>query len=99
MILKIINGKLELHKENGNFIRTICSNDVIDADLSKDETLVVVTFKNGKVELRKENGNFVRTIVMSKATRARFQSSDIAITLDNGKIELRKENGNFIRTI
>jgi len=60
---------------------------------------VVVTFKNGKVELRKENGNFVRTIVMSKATRARFQSSDIAITLDNGKIELRKENGNFIRTI
>jgi len=99
MILKNNGGKLELHKDNGSYVRTLASKDVVDADLNNDETLVVITFDNGKVELPKENGSYVRTIVSSKATRARFQGSDIAVTLENGKIELRKENGSYIRTI
>lgn len=99
MILKNNNGKLELHKENGSYVRTIASGKVLDGDLNNDDTLVLVLYEGGKVELRKENGSYVRTIVSSKATRVRFQGVDIAITLENGKIELRKEKGSYIRTI
>ena len=84
MLVKITNGKVELRKENGALVRTIVISHAIDADLNKDETLVLVTLDNGKVELRKENGALVRTIVISHAVKARFNNSDIAITLDNG---------------
>lgn len=52
-ILKIDRGKLELRTDRGSFIRTICSRDVVDADLSRDGSLIVITLSKGKVEIRK----------------------------------------------
>ena len=71
----------------------------MDADLSHDGSLIVITLNNGKVELRKDSGSFVRTIVSCDAVSARWNGSDIAIRLSNGKTELRKESGSYIRTI
>lgn len=98
-ILKLDGGKLELRTDRGSYIRTIVSSGVVDADLSKNGDLVLVTYLNGKVELRKENGSYIRTIVSSNATSARWNGDDVAIRLNNGKTELRKENGSYIRTI
>ena len=98
-ILQIDGGKLELRSDRGSYIRTICYKDVVDADLSRDGSLIVITLCNGKVEVRKENGSYVRTIVHKDAVSARWNGNDIAVRLTNGKTELRKENGSYIRTI
>ena len=62
-ILKIDGGKLELRSDRGSYIRTICYKDVVDADLSRDGSLILITLNNGKVDLRKVSGSYVRTIV------------------------------------
>ena len=98
-ILKINGDQLELRSDKGCYIKTICYRDVVDADLSRDGSLIVVTLKDGKVELRKGNGTFLKLIVYKDAVSARWNGSDIAIRLTNGKTELRKENGSYIRTI
>ena len=97
-ILKIVNGKVEIRKDNGSLIRKI-GNDAISADLNDDETLIAITTVKGKVEIRKENGSLVRTIGSGNATSAKWNGSDIAINTSSGKTELRKENGSLIRTI
>ena len=99
MILKIVNGKLELRKDNGSLEKVIVERGVVDADLNPENTLIVITLDNGRVDLRKTNGSLYNTVVPSKATRARFNGKDIAITLDSGKIDLRKENGTLIRSL
>ena len=98
-ILKLENGKLELRKDNGSFIRTLASSSVIDADLNNDATLVLITTDKGKIELRKENGSFIRTITSDGGKSGKFNGEDLLISLTNGKTELRKENGSFIRTL
>ena len=90
-ILKISRGKVELRKDNGSLIRTIGSGDAINADISNDGSLVLVTTIKGKVELRKENGALIRTIGNGDATNAKFSGNDIVILTNKGKTELRKK--------
>jgi hypothetical protein len=99
MILKMDVGKLELRSDSGSFIRTIVTGKVIDADLSSDEKMVLITLVDGKVELRSIKGSFIRTITTNKFKRARFQGNDVALTLETGKIEIRSITGSYIRTI
>lgn len=61
-ILKVNSGKVELRKDNGALIRTIGNGDAINADISNDGAMILVTTVKGKVELRKENGSLFRTI-------------------------------------
>lgn len=98
-ILKLVNGKLELRKDNGSLIRTLVSSGVIDANLNADATLIIITTDKGKIELRKESGSLVRTITSSGGKSAKFSGADLLITLSNGKTELRKESGSLIRTL
>lgn len=51
MILKVVNGKVELRKDNGLLVRTIAQRNAVSADLNDDESMVVVTLTDGKVEL------------------------------------------------
>lgn len=98
-ILKIVNGKLELRKPSGTLIRIIQSSGVINADISNDGSLIVITTDKGQVVLRKESGTLVRTIAPSNCTNAKFSGNDILVTKTNGKLELRKESGTLIRTM
>ena len=47
MISKIVNGKVELRKENGILIRTISTLGAGEVDLSQDEDQLLVTFASG----------------------------------------------------
>ena len=99
-IIKLNNGKAELRKDNGIFIRNIGGGDVIvDANINCDGTLIVITTSKGRVELRKENGTLVRNIGNNDAVGAKFNGTDILVKTNKGKLELRKENGIFIRNI
>jgi hypothetical protein len=98
-ILKINNGKVELRKDNGSFIRAVGNGDAISADINDDGSLILITTVRGKVELRKESGSYIRAIGNGDASSARFSGKDILVTTNKGKTELRKESGAFIRTI
>jgi len=78
-ILKITNGKLELRKSSGSLIRIIQSSSVINADINKDGTLIVITNDKGQVILRKESGSLIRTICTSNCINAKFSSNDIIV--------------------
>ena len=55
-IVLVKQGKVELRKSNGSLVRIVYSgNNAISADLSADESKVLVTTANGKVELRNSN--------------------------------------------
>lgn len=99
---RIKSGKVELIKEDGSLVRTIYSNNTpaVDADMSVDGRLVVITLENGSVDLRKENGSDVRTLFMygaNKAKRARFEGENVIITFASGKSQLTKQNGSVIK--
>ena len=98
-ILKIVNGKVEIRKDNGSLVRTIGNGDALNADFNSDQSLIAITTLKGKVEIRKEIGSLVRTIGNGDATTVRWHGADIAITTSKGKTEIRKENGSLIRTI
>jgi len=60
MILKIVNGRLDLLSDSGGRIRTIAQSNVIDAALSYDEKSILITY--GDMELRNQNGGKIRSI-------------------------------------
>jgi len=98
-ILKINNGKVELRKEDGSFIRLVGNGDAINADINDYGSLILITTVRGKVELRKESGSYIRAIGNGDAISARFSGKDILVTTNKGNTELRKESGAFIRPI
>ena len=97
-LLKINQGKVELRKDTGSLIRII-GNGAVNADISNDGSLILVTTVKGVVELRKESGSLVRTIGNGDATNAKFSGNDIMVSTNKGKTELRKESGSLIRII
>ena len=99
MILKIVNGRLDLLSDSGGRIRTIAQSNVIDAALSDDEKSVLITYNNGRTDLCNDSGGRKSTVVESNAVKAIFHISDILITLKNGDMELRNQNGGKIRSI
>lgn len=98
-ILKIVNGKVEVRRDNGSLIRTIGNGDAVAAFFNANQTLVIITTNKGKVEIRRENGSLVRTIGNGDAVSANGSGSDIVIQTNKGKTEIRRENGSLIRTI
>lgn len=60
MLLKIVNGKVELRKDNGLLVRPICLKGAVNAKFSGQD--IALELENGKIELRKENGLLIRRI-------------------------------------
>lgn len=99
-IVLVRQGKVELRNSNGSFVRNVYSgNNAVSADLSADESKVLVTTANGKVELLASNGSFIRNITSANAVDARWSGGGILVMTASGKAELRQENGSLIRTI
>jgi hypothetical protein len=59
VVITKLDGKVELRKENGSYIRTI-TDKALDARFFGDD--IAITKADGKIELRKENGSYIRTI-------------------------------------
>lgn len=98
-IVLVRQGKVELYNSNGSFVRIVCSgNNAVSADLSADESKVLVTTANGKVELLTSKGSFIRNITSTNAVDARWSGGDILVKTANGKTELLRESGSLIRT-
>ena len=82
-IVKITDKEVEIYNsETGGRIRSIGPKGAVDAALSSDEKLIVITYENGSAQIY----------------RASFQGDRVLVTLDNGKIELRSQDGGHITT-
>ena len=97
-ILKVNKGRVEVLETNGRFVRAF-GDKVISADISNDQTLVLLTTTIGRVELRKIDGYFVKKIGNINATNAKWVGDDIAITTNIGRVELWSIKDRFLRVL
>ena len=94
-----MNGEtVELRTDYGSLVRVI-TNKALYAEINPQETMVLVTRTDGAVDLVDTYGAMIRNIVMSKATLARFNGTEIAVTKDNGPIEIRDISGAMLRLV
>lgn len=91
------NGKADIVKD-GQTVGSIGHGEIICAELSPDNSLILCVTDQGKVELRKENGS-VHKSVATNAVYATFEGHDVLVTTMKGKQELRKENGSLIKVV
>lgn len=100
ILLKISNGKVEIRKTNGSFIKTLVSKGAVNAQLNEDQSLALITLSSGRAEIRKvQTGSHVKTFTSRNVVNGKWVGDDVALELANGKTEIRKQNGSFIRTI
>lgn len=98
-LVKVKDEKVILMNDRGSIITTIVNHSAINADISNDGKLIVITFKDGKVILYNDRSSIVNTICGHSAISAKFSGDEIAVSMKTGKIELRKQNGSLIRTL
>lgn len=97
IVLKLINGKVELYTISGSRIRTIVHNNAVYADINNSQNKILVTTSDGKVKLYTDGGSLIRTLIHNTAVSAKFNGSDILIKT-NTKYVLINESGSTIRS-
>ena len=60
-IVRVVNGRVELRRENGSLDHIIGNGDATNAYWSGNE-IVIQTYK-GRTEIRKDNGDLIRMII------------------------------------
>jgi len=88
-----------MRSTSGSLIRVVGNGDAVNAELSRDGKLVLITTNQGKVEIRQETGSLIRTIGNGDAVNAKFHENDIMVYTKSGKMELRKDHGSLIRVL
>jgi hypothetical protein len=59
IVITKTDGRVDLHRVNGSFIRNI-ANNARDARFNGND--IAVTRNDGKIDIRRENGSYIRTI-------------------------------------
>lgn len=89
---------VQLHENSGGLIKTI-TNGAVSAQLSQDESRVLVVMADGTVQLWDSRGNHLQDLICGRATGARFAGNRILVDLAAGPTEVRDERGNLLSTI
>jgi len=96
-IVKVIQDTVHLFENTGGLIRTITSR-AISAQLSPDESRIVLVTESGTAQLWDVRGNYLQDIT-SGAADARFSGDQIIVIKEYGPDEVRDARGNFLRNI
>jgi len=96
-IVKVIQDTVHLFENSGGLIRTITGR-AVSAQLSPDESRIVLVTESGIAQLWDVRGNYLQDIT-SGATDARFSGDQIIIVKEYGPAEVRDERGNLLRNI
>jgi WD40 repeat protein len=96
-IVKVIQDTVHLFENTGNLIRTITGR-AISAQLSPDESRIVLVTESGTAQLWDVRGNYLQDIT-SGAADARFSGDQIIVIKEYGPDEVRDARGNFLRNI
>jgi hypothetical protein len=96
-VVKLINDTVHLFENTGNLIRTI-TNCAVAAQLSPDESRIVLVTESGTAQLWDVRGNYLQDIT-GGAADARFSGDQIIIIKEYGPDEVRDARGNFLRNI
>lgn len=60
VFLKIVQGMVKGHNNNGTYLRTIGQPGAISAIIQGD--MIAITYKDGSVKLYNQNGTYVKTL-------------------------------------
>ena len=96
-IVKVIQDTVHLFENTGGLIRTITGR-AISAQLSPDESRIVLVTESGTAQLWDVRGNYLQDIT-SGAADARFSGDNIIVYLESGVVEVRDSRGNHLRNI
>ena len=96
-IVRVIDNTVNLFENTRNLIRTITGR-AVSAQLSPDESLIVIVTESGTAQLWDSRGNYLQDIT-SGAADARFSGDQIIVIKEYGPAEVRDARGNLLRTI
>ena len=96
-IVKVIQDTVHLFENTGGLIRTITGR-AISAQLSPDESRIVLVTESGPAQRGDVRGNYLQDIT-SGAADARFSGDQIIVIKEYGPDEVRDARGNFLRNI
>jgi hypothetical protein len=89
MQVKVVNGRVELRKDNGVLIRVVGYSNALYAELHYSNNMLLILSETGKLELRTPEGNIIKEIADSGIKKANFDRDKIVLSTDkSGVIEL-----------
>jgi hypothetical protein len=82
MQVKVVNGRVELRKNNGVLIRVVGYSNAVHAELHSSNNMLLILSETGKLELRTTEGNMIKEIAVSGIKKANFQNDLILLSTD-----------------
>lgn len=95
-IIRMDGNTVQLLENSGGLIRTI-TNEAVAAQLSPDESRVLVVNRSGKAQLWDSRGNHLMDL--GRAVDARFSGDQMLIETPSGSTEVLDSRGNLLRTL
>lgn len=84
MQVRVVNGRVELRKDNGILVRVVGYSNAIHAEFHPTKFLLLILSETGKVELRTLEGNVIKEIATSGIKHAFFQNEKVIMTNARG---------------
>lgn len=86
MQVKVVNGRVELRKDNGILVRVVGYSNAIYAELNSSKDVVLIITETGRLELRCLEGKMMKEVLPAGAKSAKFKNDKIIVNTANGNI-------------
>lgn len=86
MQVKVVNGRVELRKNNGILIRVVGYSNALHADLHPMQNMILIVTETGKLEIRCLEGSVIKEILPSGVKYAKFKNDIIEIQSVKGVV-------------
>jgi len=84
MQVKVVNGRVELRKNNGILLRVVGYSNAIHAELHPSKNILLILSETGKVELRTPEGKVIKEIAASGIKQASFENEKVIMSTLRG---------------
>jgi hypothetical protein len=86
MQVKVVNGRVELRKDNGVLVRVVGYSNAVHAEFHSSNNMLLILSETGKLELRTPEGKMIKEIAHSGITKANFENDKILMSTEKEEI-------------
>lgn len=86
MQVKVVNGRVELRKDNGILIRVVGYSNAMYAELNSTKDVILIITETGRLELRCLEGKIVKEVIPAGVKSAKFNNNKIIVNASNGDV-------------